>query len=406
MDFQAKILALLHGEMGEGKQLSELLSFLARSPEQQREFVDQIALSRRYLQFGSGIVPTTSADKMVWDRISALQSNQAKRPAGENPSILSQLSRRWIALQVHAAWVVVAIVVGIGIGYLLGGENNDPVRIASDHGVAVESRSQDRKLAVEPTPLPPSYRSEAAADSGVSGRKETDRKRRASLPSVSFSSSEVPQARGILRFDGKDDLVSVPEFSIDLNSDFTVEANVRLDNIDQTAWIVSYNVPDEKGNLLLGVENGRVRFLTYDVYDVANELMGTAQLKPGKWYRIAAVQDVSKGVIQLYVDGVLSEEAKFTPLASSEQKNGRVLIGAREWFSTDKTIEHLDGNIRDVGLWSRTFRSSELKQNGAEQKKGMVAFWPLDEKEGDIAGDLSGIYNGNVQGEPARSTTR
>lgn len=404
MDIQAKILALLHGDLREGNSLSRLLTSLANSPEQQKILVEHLSLSRRYMQLGADIVPTASADKAVWDRIEMMRLQRNHAASRHERSLLTRI----MMSQIHVLWGALILVVGIIIGYFLVGNTGievDRGQIVDKDGV-IASNHKQMQIMESVSPIEPFSSSVAqilAVDSQSTPQHSDVRSQSAARPVVLHRDSPDDKSQALLLFDGANDFVKIQNVPLDLNTSLMVEATVKLDSTNRTEWIVSYSVTGENGNLLLGVEKGHVRLLTYDVYDISNDLTSDIQLQAGKWYHIVGVQDTVEKVVQIYVDGVLAGEKSLNSLSSGMQ-NGTLFIGARDWFGTGKIVDFISGSIKDVRLWNRLVGVTELKEEGKsrEIKQGIIGFWPLNEVEGNIAKDLSNEHNGNIRGLPSR----
>ncbi len=110
---------------------------------------------------------------------------------------------------------------------------------------------------------------------------------------------------------------------------------------------------------------------------------------------VAATYDGSGGAnaadgLTLYVDGlpVPSKPEKTSKYVAMENSKQPVLIGIQG-------SNGFKGQIGQVSIWNRKLSQSEIQKHMAgpikvAEQKGLVGHWPLDEKNGNVASDISG----------------
>ena len=174
---------------------------------------------------------------------------------------------------------------------------------------------------------------------------------------------------GALRFDGSDDIVSVPDSaSLDFSDAITMEAWVKFDSADnryetivskvntQTAPAVmaSYGLARNRTGDFSANWMGRVssRITTTTGYIGVS---GTTVLTSGQWYHVVGTYD---GALQkIYVNGRLEGEVAWsgTILPSSEP----LWVGRLAYPGVP---EPLDGSVDDLALYNRTLTAEEIRQ--------------------------------------------
>jgi hypothetical protein len=111
-----------------------------------------------------------------------------------------------------------------------------------------------------------------------------------------FSSS----ASGL--FDGAGDYLTLGNLGL-INTDFTVECNIRLSNINKTQILCcTYNSGTTQVNSFAFYINSTNKIL---FYTVAGSAEGTTSLAANTWYHVVAVYRHSTGKVDLYLNGVL-----------------------------------------------------------------------------------------------------
>lgn len=120
MSIQDHIIALLHGDLKNEPQVTELLQQLAASPESRQLLLEHIELGRRVDHFVESIPSVSVAGTGLWERIDAFERNigNAGSPAVEPRTRTKTFG--WLV----AGAVVLALLAGFGSGYWIA--NDEP----------------------------------------------------------------------------------------------------------------------------------------------------------------------------------------------------------------------------------------------------------------------------------------
>jgi hypothetical protein len=222
-----------------------------------------------------------------------------------------------------------------------------------------------------------------ASDGGITGQA-----------AVTISDTAVP-TEAYLSFDGSDDVVGVADApALDLTTQITLEAWIRPNTISDSkaqdrviSKTIDYEMTISTGDT--GCDFGTSGDVQWRAtIGGQNQRICGGSLTPGNWHHIAGTYDGSRMV--LYVDGV--------PLATAERS------GAIATNDVDLTLGNrpdaargFDGDLDEVGIWNRALTAAEINAwmnkelTGTES--GLVAYYPLDARQGQTA--LDGTDNGN-----------
>ncbi len=198
-------------------------------------------------------------------------------------------------------------------------------------------------------------------------------------------------AAGGLWFDGVSDYVTLPPVDADFSAGFTIEAWVNFADSGSYArilelcrgWTVdSIIVAREAGNANLGLwitRNGQT-----------GVLLASGVIQNGVWMHVAVTLGNvvnGSGTATIYIDGL--QRATSSLLAPPAGARGTALLGksSAAWDALFK------GRMSEVRLWNRA-RSQEDIQASRYQRldpaePGLVAYYPLDERDSTLAHDVS-----------------
>lgn len=129
MNTQEQIIALLQGELKDDAQVADLLNQLVNSPENRQVFVEHIELGKQLDEYVGGILPASSDVFRIWERIDTFEREGSKDANAVQQKRSSK--RPWLG-------VLVALLVGTGLGYLLQPEN-DTVPSAQHQPMSVDT---------------------------------------------------------------------------------------------------------------------------------------------------------------------------------------------------------------------------------------------------------------------------
>jgi Ca2+-binding RTX toxin-like protein len=199
-----------------------------------------------------------------------------------------------------------------------------------------------------------------------------------------------------LRFDGINDLVSIPDSNeLDLTDELTLEAWVRPDEAnpgsavitkERGSGLISYQIHAEgSGKAPVGyVESSKGRF----------GVTGGTPIPVRAWSHIALTYDGAK--LRYYVNGVLKGTASASDAGVSSNP---VLIGGDVHWAAEDAFK---GLIDEVRIYDRALDAGELAEDKATPIKtpphGPVAAYSFDEGTGTVAGDQTGNHDGTLEG--------
>lgn len=191
----------------------------------------------------------------------------------------------------------------------------------------------------------------------------------------------------VLQLDGAT-LASIPRL---LQADFTIEAWINTTNsaIGADFWegsaLVFADVIGDANDFSAAILNDRF-LMTVGVPETGFDMdaRSTSKVTTGKWVHVAATRNQASGVVLVYVDGVLegSAQAGTNTLADAP----RMTIGGR----AEGTF--YTGMLSELRLWNRVRGQAELvadtRRRLSGDEPGLVALYPLDDGDGNIARDL------------------
>jgi len=157
---------------------------------------------------------------------------------------------------------------------------------------------------------------------------------------------------GALRFDGVDDLVSIPDpgenwvYDI-VTGDITLETWIKRDS-NQTGQQV---VVGKAGAYFLGIRDGRIFASVPVMFDVR----GATDVPVGEWFHIAVTWDGSHSDARIYLNGEVDGSfgsADFGMPVSNEP----IYIGG---LSGE---QYFDGYVDEVGIYNAELSISEIRQ--------------------------------------------
>jgi len=95
--------------------------------------------------------------------------------------------------------------------------------------------------------------------------------------------------------------------------------------------------------------------------------------------------------LKMYIDEVLVCSEVIEPAVDAE--------GNRQPLEIGRTgNNYFKGKIAEVKLWSRALEKGEIHQNLTGQEEGLVAWWQLEENEGNLANDFKGGNHAQIKG--------
>jgi len=190
-----------------------------------------------------------------------------------------------------------------------------------------------------------------------------------------------------LDFDGTNDYVEVADDdALDLTSNYTIEAWIKIDSFGWVAGIISkYQTSGSKGYYLCLSPYSPSTGFRFDQTETAIGI-----LEANQWYHVAAVND--NGTRRLYLNGV-SQALSGTPL-TVQSNTDPLRIGV------DFSSREFDGRIDEVRLWNDVRTRQEIRESmhltldGTES--GLVCYWQFNDGSGTTAADVAGGHDGTL----------
>ncbi|MBN8246296.1 MAG: hypothetical protein J0L84_02495, partial [Verrucomicrobia bacterium] len=195
-------------------------------------------------------------------------------------------------------------------------------------------------------------------------------------------------------FDGTDDLIVIaenPAGNLSAGTRWTIAAWIRPMSVNNT-YPVIYSEGHWRLSLGLQTGTGRLDSWVNDASQITSERAVTL----GEWQHVAVTSD---GLVRtFYINGQpagTGSAPEVMPDATGAAIGGTISEpgGSRNRFH---------GEMDDVGLWNRALGPEEVASlarrplNGSEP--GLIAWWPLDEPQGNVIGDRSGGASQGVAG--------
>jgi len=214
-------------------------------------------------------------------------------------------------------------------------------------------------------------------------------------PSSSVPAGGTGPKKGVLRFDGVDDLIHIPTATqLNLTSNVTISAWVKPDpDCGESPVLYRGDAQPGRDPYVLGVDKGKMRFIVMLGQGQGRNVspMVTANLKGG-WHYWTGVRDGAAGKIYLYKDGQLVSEAPAAAQIEYETSAMYNEIGAVDSGAWGGTWGFFKGEIDQISVWNVARKPDEIKHDFAEGLKGnepgLVALWTFDE-DGQTINDAS-----------------
>ena len=195
----------------------------------------------------------------------------------------------------------------------------------------------------------------------------------------------------VLTFDGQNDYISVPDSESLQISAYTVEAWIKPDGQPNEAWKGIVGKPGRNFNIWIH----NAGFAHHRFHDASSTNAGAPNTPNGslpwdRWSHVAITNDGKTA--KTYINGNLEVQGDIQGALVVDKTNlqiGRNLDGGNG--------NYFKGQIADIRIWDRV-RSPEEIQNAMERQlagneTGLVAYWPLNEGEGNTITDRTA--NGN-----------
>ncbi|TRT80902.1 MAG: LamG domain-containing protein [Microcystis sp. M_OC_Ca_00000000_S217Cul] len=237
---------------------------------------------------------------------------------------------------------------------------------------------------------------DAAAKKKVEDIKKASLKSNSHVYAIANNHLAINQSPdySMMKFDGVNDCVSLPEINYDLSKGMSVEAWVWYDSFQSWSRIIDFGNGAANENILLCNE-GSSNTLRFGIYRQSTEQLvaATGALETKKWIHLAATIDAS-GMATLYKNGERIQTGR-VHLPNNLRRTINY-IGRSNW-SSDRFFH---GQITDVRIWNTARTQAEIKANMSRRLSGkeanLVAYYPLNKLEGGKVLDLVANNHGTV----------
>lgn len=164
---------------------------------------------------------------------------------------------------------------------------------------------------------------------------------------------------GSIVFDGVDDYVTIPTFSIPTGS-FSCESFFQWSNLGSSRgsiFSLNYNYPTS-GYLIRQKDDGSGKFVIWSDYGSESGIFSTAALTSNTWNQVVVIQ--SAGTCLIYINGVLdSSQSLPNPVLNQSYP---VLLGVRA-VSGPSAGAYLPGKLGVSKVYNRVLSASEVLTN-------------------------------------------
>lgn len=156
-----------------------------------------------------------------------------------------------------------------------------------------------------------------------------------------------------LQFDGTDDYVDTGASILDVDTDFSVAAWVKLDDKDGFQTVMSQNRDGTSAFFLQYSDaDDRLAFSTANTRALANE-----PPKTGEWYHMVGVMENYHGQQKLYING---EQVASVRNCIGVPANGNTYIGSANFGGNQ--VDFLDGKIDQAHVYEKPLTADEVSK--------------------------------------------
>jgi hypothetical protein len=203
-----------------------------------------------------------------------------------------------------------------------------------------------------------------------------------------------------LKFDGVNDYVSLGTSTSLKTTSQTIECWVNINSIptnENIGFVLFGSYLDLKGLFLSIQNNGKIQVRTHNGSTSYNG-NSNISLSLNRWYHVVGVIDDVNHNIKIYVNGIPDSTSSMPSYLVADNS---VISYVGGWNAGDGNLySMMDGKISDVRIWNIARTQFEIerdmnkKLSGSET--GLVAYYPFDEKEGDVVRDKTSNGNNGV----------
>jgi tRNA A-37 threonylcarbamoyl transferase component Bud32 len=203
--------------------------------------------------------------------------------------------------------------------------------------------------------------------------------------------TDTAPANYVLEFDGEDDFVALPEDLIRGSSVLTLEGWFRTKRGGVILGFQNQPLPKVPVNWVGALYVGSDGKLHGQCWDGGiNPLASSASVNDGRWHHAALVLDGKSQI--LYLDGEEAARRDSRPINHMDMSYNQIGNGVlTAWPAAGKAA--FAGSIKEVVIWYAARKPFEIKNDmhrpPSPHDRGLAAYYPLNEKQGDLALDRS-----------------
>lgn len=201
----------------------------------------------------------------------------------------------------------------------------------------------------------------------------------------------APDAAGGLWFDGVSDYVTLPPVDADFSTGFTIEAWVNFADSGSYARVLELCRAWGVDSIIVAREGTTANLgLWISRAGVTGTIIATGVIQNGVWLHVAAtLYNVAggTGTAALYIDGQLRASGSIVAPLPGPRATAFLGKSSAAWDALFK------GRMSEVRMWSRARTQEEIQaaryQRLDPKEPGLVAYYPLDERDSTLAHDVS-----------------
>lgn len=191
---------------------------------------------------------------------------------------------------------------------------------------------------------------------------------------------ENAQSQTSIALNGSTDYISISDSpSLDIDTNFTIEAWIKPNDISGEKTILIKGNNGQCGNYGLFIKDSNLAFVSGGDCNWAVSRGANSPLQVGVWQHVAAISNGNN--VNLYINGQLTDTLVRNAAAGSVN-NDELWIG-RSVFST--TNYFFDGLIEEVRIWNQVRSQTDIQNNLNTELSGLepnlVAYYKFDDIE-------------------------
>lgn len=209
--------------------------------------------------------------------------------------------------------------------------------------------------------------------------------------------SDTPTStQTVLHFDGKDGHVDFGAMNVDFSQGLTLELWVRFERFRYWSRVLDFGNGDKKNNIQFFNVGGSKQLQLLIYRGSSGKSTTVKTLEKGTWQHLAATIDAADHAV-IYNGGQAVKEGTVW-LPANVNRRG-CFLGK----SNTNDDRYFHGEMAEVRLWNRTRSAEEIAQSMSQRlsgsEPGLVAYWPLDDGEGEEARDeAAAAQHGTLRG--------